>query len=56
MQLRTDGIVINQQSIGESDILVTLLTRGCYFGLGKKRQKDAFQIWNSDGFALLFPV
>lgn len=27
MQLRTDGIVIKEQSIGESDILVTLLTR-----------------------------
>ncbi len=27
MQLRTDGIVIHQQTIGESDILVTLLTR-----------------------------
>ena len=27
MQLRTDGIVIREQSIGESDILVTLLTR-----------------------------
>lgn len=27
MQLHTDGIVIKEQSIGESDILVTLLTR-----------------------------